>query len=269
MARTAVKATKMTKTTNTAVDAPGSWEDELARYAQQSAKVGDAVVGAGAWLTFKSGVLAFKGLPIKGNAIECVVLDECLENLYYTGRYNPDAPESPVCYALAREAAGMAPHATAPQPQHATCAGCPHNAFGTSLTGKGKACKNTVRLALIAWGDGSEKQLATCELAFAKLPVTSTRNWGKYTLSLRETLGLPPLGVVTRLSVRSDSKTTLRVEFERVSNVPAKLGTTLLARRRDAVAALIPEVPYQQVDFEERPTDTKKNAKVPTRRAKY
>lgn len=266
MARTAVKATK---TTSTAAPAPGSWEDELARYAQQSAKVGDAVAGAGAWLTFKSGVLAFKGLPIKGNAIECVILDECLENLYYAGQYDPDAPASPICYALAREAAGMAPHATSPKPQHTTCAGCPQNAFGTSNTGKGKACKNTVRLALIAWGDGSEKQLASCEVAFAKLPVTSTRNWGRYTLSLRESLGLPPLGVVTRLSVRPDSKTQLQVEFERVSSVPAKFGATLLARRRDAVAALIPEVPYQQVDREEQPTNTKKNAKVPARRAKY
>jgi hypothetical protein len=35
------------------------------------------------------------------------------------------------------------------EPQNATCEGCPKDEWGTSVTGDGKACKNTVRLAVV------------------------------------------------------------------------------------------------------------------------
>lgn len=239
------------KTNGGAVTVPsGDWAAELNRYAQASQKVGDAVAQTGSWVTFRAGAMAFKQLPIKNSSLDIIVLDECLENLYYEDDFDPNAPASPVCFALAREVSGMVPHETSPKKQHDSCAGCPQNAFGSARTGRGKACKNTVRLALIAYGDGSEKQLSTCELAFAKLPVTSTKNWGKYTTMVREMHGRPPLGVVTRMSCRPDPKNQVMVEFEFVKVIDNKLGNALLKRRREAEGALIPEQPYQQIERE-------------------
>ena len=242
-----------TKPGKTDVGAPLDWEQQLAKYAQRSAKVAEAMGSSGNWITFKSGVLAYKGMPLKGNEVELIVLDEVLENIYYEGRFDPDAPASPVCFALAREASEMQPHAEAPDPQHETCKGCPQNVFGSSESGKGKACKNIVRLAAIAWGDGSLEQVKSCELAFAKLPVTSVKNWGSYTKSLHEKLNSPPFAAITRMYVEPDAKTQFQVRFDLVEKLDKKLGGAVLARVLEAEREIIPANPYPPFERDEKP----------------
>lgn len=251
-----------TKPGKTDVGAPSDWEQQLAQYAQRSAKVAEAVGGGGSWITFKNGVLAYKGLPLKNNEVELIVLDEVLENLYYEGRFDPDSPASPVCFALARELGELRPHKEAPEPQHETCKGCEHNVFGSSDTGKGKACKNIVRLAVIAWGDGSLEQVKSCELAFAKLPVTSVKNWGAYTKSLREKLNVPPFAAITRMHVVPDAKTQFKVCFDLVERLDKKLGGAVLARVIEAEKEIIPANPYPPFERDEKPAQKGRTAKT-------
>jgi len=65
---------------------------------------------------------------------------------YYGAQFDPDKEGTqPMCFSLD----GVKPDALAQQPQHATCAGCPHAVFGTAPgTGKGQACKQHARLAV-------------------------------------------------------------------------------------------------------------------------
>ena len=253
------------RTAKTDVGAVSDWEEQLKKYAQRSQKVAEATGAGGNWLTFKGGRLAYRGSELKDNAVELVVLDEVLENLYYEGRFDPDNPATPVCFAFAREVGELQPHDTAPDPQHETCKGCSQNAFGSSDTGKGKACKNVVRLAAIAWGDGSREQIESCELAFAKLPVTSVRNWTQYTKSLLDKTGSGPQRVVTRMSVEPNSKTQFQVTFELVEQVDRKLMPAVMARVIEADKEIIPAQPYQPIEREEAP----KKPAAKGKKAKY
>jgi hypothetical protein len=231
----------------------GDWEAELAKAAQLSARVGEAVGGTGNWITFRQGVMSYKGLPLQDSQLEAIVLDEVLENLFYEDKFDADAPASPVCYALARQVGDLAPHETAPKPQHEGCKGCPKNEFKSAENKKGKACKNMARLALIAFGDGTKGQIDTCELAFAKIPVTSVKNWAAYTESLRAKFGRGPFGFITRIKCRPDPKNQIAVEFEFVGTVDKKLGPSILKRVEEARHDIIPALPYQQIEREEKP----------------
>jgi hypothetical protein len=51
-------------------------------------------------------------------------------------------------------------------------------------------------------------------------------------------LKLPPLAVITEMSVQPDPKTQLQVNFELVDKVPQDLLPALLAKRKDALPLL-------------------------------
>lgn len=260
----------------TDVGAPTDWEAQLARYAQRSAKIAESLGGSGNWITFRAGVMSYKGLPLKDNEVELVALVDVRENLFYEGRFDPDTPATPVCFAFGNtdgSEVGMAPHETSPQPQHETCKGCPQNAFGSSDTGKGKACKNIVRMSVIAWGDGSREQLDACELAFVKLPVTSTKNWGAYIKAIGAKLGVGPQQVVTRMYVEPDEKNQFSVRFDLVEQIDRKLLPTVMKRAAEAEREIVPAKPYEPFERDERPASPPRRGKPqgrqPARAAKY
>lgn len=186
-----------------AVALPDDWEAQLAKYADQANKTAEAAGGGGgSWLSFKGGVMTYKGVPVNNNETELVVLDAVLENLYYEGAYDPNTPTSPVCFALSRDKEELAPHPKATDPQAKSCADCEYNRFGSAAQGRGKACKNTQRLAVLAVGDGSLEQLSETEVTFAKLPVTSVANFASYVQKIQALYpGQPPFAFVDRKSV--------------------------------------------------------------------
>lgn len=81
--------------------------------------------------------------------MEAVILDYRTVHNYYKGTYNPQTPEAPSCFAISKEVEGMKPSSNAPDPAHENCAECPYNQWKSAPTGKGKACKNIRRLALV------------------------------------------------------------------------------------------------------------------------
>lgn len=81
--------------------------------------------------------------------MRAVILDFKSFNSYFEGQYNPNNPQKPACYAVG-DLATLTPSAKAPNRQADACAGCPMNQWGTAPGGgKGKACKNQYKLALI------------------------------------------------------------------------------------------------------------------------
>lgn len=83
--------------------------------------------------------------------LTAVIVDFVAQNSFFEGAYNANAPKAPVCYA-AGELDSLRPSAGAPKPQHqGDCASCPKNQWGTATNGgKGKACKNQMKIAIIA-----------------------------------------------------------------------------------------------------------------------
>jgi hypothetical protein len=256
MARLAKKDEKNgKKEEETALAVAGFDEAAVAQWAKEA--VGDDR-GAGLWLTVRSGQLAVGGQAVKGNAIDVMVIDAAYENTFYKGKFDPDAREVPTCYAVARMSEGMVPADNVKERQHPTCTGCPQNVFGSAETGKGKACQNRRRLAVIAADDGlNAKTIARTDLAYFKLPVTSGKGWQAYAKNLIKGEKRMPQGVVTRISVVPDEKTQFQVKFQMVHAVEDKMLNAALERR----AAEGDNILFKYPDKADAPTKPAKDGK--------
>jgi hypothetical protein len=115
----------------------------------------------------------------------------------------------------------MAPHETAPKPQHADCSTCPKNKFGSAEQGRGKACKNGRRLGLIHVDD-LKKDPKDAQVAFLNVPPTSLPSWATYVRSLESQLSRPPYAVITEVATVPDTKTVFKVTFTLVEVIKDK-----------------------------------------------
>lgn len=218
----------------TASTAVVNWEDQLAQYAAVASASEDLT--GGAFLSLKAGRLAISGQAVAGNALDCIVIASAYENAYYVGKYDPQNPAPPKCYAFGNgddKAAEdtMAPHPNVAEPQSERCADCAHNAWGTAADGgKGKACKNTRRLALLpASAADSAAKVADSAQIYLKLPVTSVKEWGAYVHKLAAQHKRPPFAAITTVSTTPDVKSQFKVT----------LATTDIVRDPEVLSALI------------------------------
>lgn len=239
------------------------WDAELAKEAEVAAAM-EANTGGGQFISTRGGKLSVDDAPVPGNRMAVHIVDHVFENVFYEGDFDPDSPSSPTCYAFGRDEKEMAPHPKVVEAGTAVserCAGCPNNEFGSADKGRGKACKNTRRLALLPAGTyderGKLKLIADPEahlsanIRFMKLPVTSVKGFAGFVKSVAGTLKLPPHGIVTKVSVEPDAKTQHKVVFEPVSKLADSVGAAIMKRREEAKATI--EFPYQQHDEGERP----------------
>jgi hypothetical protein len=196
-----------------------SWEDRLAAYAVEAAAE-ESVVG-GKFLSLKAGRLAIDKVPCAGNKLDVIVVAHTTEYALYEGKFDPNNPQPPVCYAFGKDEQQMVPHEKASKPQHADCATCPKNQWGSDPEGgKGKACKNTRRLALLpADCVNNPDSITDAEEIYLKLPVMSVKNWALYVNNVSAQYRRPPFGVVTSITTEPDAKSQFKVVFKAVSRV--------------------------------------------------
>ena len=232
--------TAVTKPESTAL---ASWQEELNKLAVETA---EAEKPSGNWVSFKNGILSIGGNPMKNNKVEIAVLQSVFENQWYKERFDPNNPTAPHCYALSESDDDLKPHPDSAEPQSPTCDVCPKNEWGSDPAGgKGKACKNVRRLAMIHKADLSAEKVPKAEVAVAKLPVTSVRNWATYAHQIANVLKLPPLGVITEMQVEPDAKTQFQVNFSLVDRIEdGAVIQALLNRRRDIQSLIF--APYDK-----------------------
>ncbi len=234
------------------------WDEKMATMAEQYAS-GESVKGD--FLSIKGGVLSFQDEPMPGNQMAVIILDVIRERTFYAEKYDASSEHNlpPVCYALARSEEDLAPHTSMQkdltyfQPQNDVCATCPNNEWGSSDTGKGKACAERRRLAVLPAGyyapkKGSRdfdlhlfdeaKHYEDADIAFLKLNVMSVKDWARYVTDLASSLRRPPVGVVTRVYVEPDPKSQFRVRFETIESVPDSLFDVLMARHSEAMESI-------------------------------
>lgn len=237
-----------------------------AKYAEQ-----EAGTGGGQFLSTAGGTLSFNGNPLPNNEMAVIVVDSVLENTYYTTGYSPEDPAPPVCYAFGRSEEDLRPHPEADEAQAASCLECPNNEWGSSDRGRGKACGNRRRIALLPAGvfdkagdfepvvDAEEYQRQP--LTYLRLPTTSIVGYAQYVKQLANSLKRPPWMVFTRVFIEPDPKVQYRVLFEALDKVPDELFETLKARNEEAQSSIT--FPYaKQVE-----APTARKPKKATRRA--
>lgn len=216
----------------------------------------EAGAAGGSFISLRGGVISFGGAPVPGNHLAVVILDHVHENCYYEGDFDPEAMSGPVCFAFGRDPASLAPHEGSTARQSESCDRCARNAWGSSERGRGKACRNTRRLALIYAGEldargaftpkTDQDHFETTQAAFLKLPVTSVRGFAGYVHQLASNLQRPPFGVFTKMSVVPDPRTQFKVVFEMLDQVPTPLVPTII-NRHEEIASII-EFPYVAVE---------------------
>jgi hypothetical protein len=241
---------------NALVDINKKWE------AQAQKAVAEVPASGGTFLSIKGGILTFGDIVMPGNQVCVVILDAILENTAYEGKYDPDNKAPPICYAFSRldGQKDMAPHPSMENfpdyfvPQSESCATCPLNEYGSADTGRGKACQNRARLALLPAGTFMPKPRSrdfdldiytdaahyqTADIAHIKLPVLSVKNYFKFVNDVAAAHNRPPHGVIARIFVEPDPKAQFKICFEMLEKVPDELAEIVMARNEEAMAQKI------------------------------
>jgi hypothetical protein len=241
------------------------WDDQLAAAAQEAVAM-VAGLGGGQFFSIRGGSLTLGGATIPGNEVAVVVLDHVLENVFYDEDYDVENPAAPKCYAFGRDAANMVPHTDAEHKVSSACKGCPNNEFGSSERGRGKACKNRIRLACIPAGTMSNGRfeaytdpevLRTAQLAYFGVPPTSIGAWGQYVKGIVAGLKRPPFAVFTKIKIMPDPKKQVAVVFELLGPAPQELADVLTRRHNEAAGGIIFSYP-KITDTQPKPSKKRK-----------
>jgi len=209
---------------------------------------------AGSSISIRNGVLSVGDQSIPGNQFAAIILDAARINTFYATAFNPQSIEPPKCYAIGRNDTEMAPHPSMSkdlsyfQPQAERCGACPHNEFGTSRTGVGKACSNRRRLLLLLAGTYAQSpqgwvlqpildldHYATSALLTLSVAPTSIGGWGEFVRKAASDYHQPPFGVIARVHLYVHPKHGKEaLGFETLAPIPDAWRGVILKRHMEA-----------------------------------
>lgn len=213
--------------------------------------------GGGKFISVRAGQLMVDGAPVQGNQVAVVVLDSLRENVFYEEDFDSDNPQPPTCYAYSSDEGPMAPHPKAQQAQSAACKGCSQNEFGSADRGRGKACKNRIRLAMLAGGTVTRGDFEAFDdpehfesdgIYQLSVPPTSGKAWKQYLSGIGS---IHPAKLYTLISVLPDQQHQWHLQFSKLDKVPTNLLPAIAGRLDEAGEAI--SQPYQEPSEEERP----------------
>lgn len=127
-----------------------------------------------------------------GGTFEAVVLDYVATREYYEGVYDPNNIEPPICFAISPNPKGMIPSKNSPKLQSPECETCPMNQWGSD--GKGKACKEGRKLALIPPDGGDDTPIWTL-----KTSPTAVKAFDSYVTGVGRVHNTIPIGVISTI----------------------------------------------------------------------
>ena len=142
-------------------------------------------------ISLKGKLFTFPDGKTSPDPITAVILDWRNVNMYYPSAYNPQKIEAPVCFALSRQISDLAPSESCADPQSKNCEGCQWNAWGSATGGgRGKQCKNGIRIAIVPPDTGPDTLPCTIDLA-----PSSTSGFTNFANNVKGQLGMMPLQV--------------------------------------------------------------------------
>lgn len=242
------------------------WEEEMANRAKRAAKQ-EVPYSSFKKISTQGGILKVDDEAIEGNELDIVVIGALHENQWYRQAFDPRNPTVPNCYAFNDPNADeetkpedtMVAHAEAEEPQGGPdideggangnpCNDCWANRMGSADTGRGKACKNIRRLAIVT-EDAIEdaESLNNAEMRMLNVPVMSTFGWSKFVNSVANDMSRDYSGVVATLKLVPDPKSQFRLEFTFKSLIQFDQGlwTAMEKKRAEAMGVLLSAYPKQ------------------------
>lgn len=232
---------------------PSDMQDEFDEYVNRDRA--SAVAGGWPWISTQGSAPQMRLGGQEAEELSVIVLGANRSNMYWEEEFRSGVFTPPKCYAIAHPSwkAGeveekLAPPADLKTRQAESCAKCDWNAFGSARRGRGKACSNTVRLAMIP---ADAKLVDKVEGAMLSVPPTSLRMWTQYARQIVDGLNRPVGTAVTRIrKVPNKQGAGFTFEFEMDDVIRDKeLLRKILARMKgDAELAL--QQPPPTVDAE-------------------
>ncbi|GAG06954.1 unnamed protein product, partial [marine sediment metagenome] len=202
-ARKRKKASAVATVGRSTMALPAELEDEFAKYVNRDR----ASAGAAGWPFIKTEgstpfmMLGEQKIGDANGALDAIVLGAVRINTHYEGDFQPGVVTPPTCFALADLAwdaaeidAKLAPPAELPTKASDACQGCRFNAFGSGR-GNSKACKNSVRLALIP---ADSKDFTKADGLLLNVPPASMKLWSSY-VQPWASIGRPIFSVLTQI----------------------------------------------------------------------
>jgi hypothetical protein len=226
----------------------------MAKAAVEAAGAEASTAMTGKFFSTAAGVLKWAGDEVPGNQMAVVVLASVVERVYYEGRYDASNSSSPVCYAFGRKPEGMTPYAEAESPQHENCEDCPQNKWDTGANGKGKACREQRRLALIPAGtfdkggafvlEEDPQAYLNRQIGYLRVPVTSVKTFAGWVLQTNDHHQRPPWGVVCKVTIVADAARQVAHTFETLEKLPDSVLDVVYNRSLEAAKSVI--FPYSK-----------------------
>lgn len=192
-------------------------------------------------VSFRGGVITIGGVRV-GNAIPIIPLAEQFERSYYAREYDANDKSPPDCYSFDN----ITPHEKASNKQSDACESCEHNAWGSGPRGRGKACKEGMRLAFMRYDKiSTTDDVENAGLLQCKFSVINTQAIQPVLTELYEKCG-HPAGMICELSANPDDAIQIRNGLAPIDPLPKELQEAVIARL-DAAVALV-EQPYPEPD---------------------
>jgi len=214
------------------------------------------------FISFKGGNIIIDKKVVPNAKTEVIVLGLLTERSYFPGDFDPDVRQSPACYAYANmeeDEDEMSPHEEAKDPQSESCADCQWNKFGSANKGRGKACRESIRIALLP----AQKNLAKADIWHARIPITSVPAFKDFANTILEA-GQPLYSVVAELSVVPDVKSFFKINWTPKKPLGADDREIAYSKAKTAVA----NIAFPYPDFEEEEQDKKKTERIKSKVSK-
>ena len=193
---TKAPAKAVSKSTAVAVKKPTSGalvsiREQLAAQAADTAS--RTAPPTGSKVQLKGGKFKFPDGTETAGPVRLVIVDFVTTHAYYPGKFDANNIQPPECFAIGTNPKAMLPSPHSPNIQAKDCQTCQQNQFESS--GKGKACKNGRKLAVLPPGADADTPIWTMDVS-----PTAIKGFDAYVQSVARMFQTPPVGVVTTVA---------------------------------------------------------------------
>lgn len=172
--------------------------------------------------------------------LDLIIVDFVYRNEYYLGAFNRKELTAPACFAVAPEQTNLIPTNNSPKKQADKCNVCQWDKYGSSPAGDGKACKNTVYMAVLP-PDATEDST----LYVLKTSPTAITPFNNYVIKVARATQLAVWGVTTKVTFDpSLSYASLRFDIAG----PNPIAEIAAARRVEARHRLLQEPDFSSFE---------------------
>jgi hypothetical protein len=172
--------------------------------------------------------------------LSLIIVDFVYRNEYYLGAFNRKELAAPACFAVAAEQINLVPTDNSPKKQAEKCNVCQWDKYGSSPNGDGKACKNTVYMAVLP-PDATEDST----LYVLKSSPTAITPFNNYVIKVARATQLAVWGVTTKVNF-DPNLTYASLRFDIAG--PNPIAEIAAARRQEARHRLLQEPDFSSFE---------------------